>query len=134
MSRSWRQAFSLIFIFGSVACVENIHRLNEIMEVTYDDLDNYFSQYFNEDKFNFVLLLDYDGTLAPIAAHPNLTVMSDATSQALESISRNNKIFTAVISGRGVDDAKKKVNIENLIYAGNHGLEILYPNGTRYDS
>ncbi|KAL7032333.1 hypothetical protein ACKWTF_007290 [Chironomus riparius] len=96
-----------------------------------EDLDHYLENYFTEDK-PFALLLDYDGTLAPIAPNPNLTYMTDYTTEALVNISSNPNVLLAIISGRGVDDVKRKVNIPNVIYGGNHGLEILYPNGTRY--
>lgn len=41
-------------------------------------------------------------------------------------------IQLAIISGRGADNAREKVNIENITYAGNHGLEIIFPNKERY--
>lgn len=38
-------------------------------------------------------------------------------------------IFTAIISGRGLADLNTKVTVEGITKAGNHGLEILYPDG-----
>merc|ERR1712071_481081 len=35
-------------------------------------------------------------------------------------------------SGRGVANVKAMVGIDNITYAGNHGLEILHPDGTRF--
>lgn len=102
------------------------------MEPAAEDLDKYLESYIGDSK-QLVLLLDYDGTLAPIAPHPNLTHMSEATKKSLNRIADNSNIFTAIISGRGVDNAKEKVEIDKIVYAGNHGLEILYPNGTRYN-
>lgn len=102
------------------------------MEPTFDDLDTYLESFIGDHK-QLTLLLDYDGTLAPIAPHPNLTCMSEATMQSLHRIAENPNIFTAVISGRAVDDVKKKIALNGIVYAGNHGLEILYPNGTKYN-
>jgi trehalose-phosphatase len=102
------------------------------MEPTMEDFDTYLSNYVGDSE-KFVLLLDYDGTLAPIAPHPNLTCMSEATKESLNRIANNPKIFTAVISGRGVDNVKEQIGIDGLICAGNHGLEILYPSGKRYN-
>lgn len=102
------------------------------MEPSMEDFDKYLEDYISDSQ-QLTLLLDYDGTLAPIAAHPNLTCMSKATGESLNRIAENSKIFTAVISGRGVDNAKEKIGIDGIIYAGNHGLQILYPNGTRYN-
>lgn len=97
-----------------------------------DDFDRYLNSYVS-DSDQLTLLLDYDGTLAPIAAHPNLTCMSKSTDESLNRIAENPKVFTAVISGRAVDNVKEKIGINGIIYAGNHGLQILYPNGTRYN-
>lgn len=95
-----------------------------------EDLDHYLEAYFKDEK-PFALLLDYDGTLADIQPHPNMTYMTDYTKEALVNISTNPSVFLAIISGRGVDDVRKKVDIADMVFAGNHGLEILYPNGTR---
>lgn len=77
-------------------------------------------------------MLDYDGTLAPLASHPSLTVMEPESEAALKELSTQPNVFLAVISGRGVNDVKNKVSINNITYAGNHGLEILYANGTKF--
>ena len=37
-----------------------------------------------------------------------------------------------VISGRNIEDLQRKVGVDGLTYAGNHGLEILHPDGTRF--
>jgi trehalose-phosphatase len=95
-----------------------------------EDYDTYLEEYVGKSE-KLVLLLDYDGTLANIMPHPNLTYMTDYTKEALVNISTNPNVFIAVISGRAVDNVKEKVGIDNIVYAGNHGLEILYPNGTR---
>lgn len=102
------------------------------MEPTLADFDKYLENFVGDNK-NLALLLDYDGTLAPIAPHPNDTRLADDTKLALNSIAGNPRIFTAAISGRGVDNVKAKIALEGVVCAGNHGLEILYPNGTRYN-
>ena len=37
-----------------------------------------------------------------------------------------------MISGRNLEDLQRKVGVEGITYAGNHGLEILHPDGTRF--
>lgn len=37
-----------------------------------------------------------------------------------------------IISGRNIEDLQRKVGVDGLTYAGNHGLEILHPDGTRF--
>lgn len=78
------------------------------------------------------VLLDYDGTLAPIASHPSLTVMEPESETALKKLSTLPNVFLAVISGRAVNDVKNKVALDNITYAGNHGLDILYANGSNF--
>ncbi len=64
------------------------------------------------------LLLDYDGTLSPIAKHPDLAVLPPKTKEILERLAANPDIFIAVISGRNVNDVKSKVGIDGITYAG----------------
>ncbi|XP_063699262.1 uncharacterized protein LOC134829897 [Culicoides brevitarsis] len=80
-----------------------------------------------------VLLLDYDGTLAVIQPNPNNTRMTEDTKKILEEICSNKDVFVSIITGRCVKDIKEKVGIESIIYAGNHGFEITYPNGETHN-
>lgn len=109
-----------------------MHQLSLKMSPTIEDFDHYLGGFVGAGD-QIAVLLDYDGTLAPIASHPNLTQMSSETKTSLDRIAENSKIFTAVISGRGVDNVKEKIGIDGIVCAGNHGLEMLYPNGTRYN-
>lgn len=59
--------------------------------------------------------------------------MRPETQDVLKKLSQNEKIFMAIISGRAVDDVRQRVGINEIIYAGNHGLEISYPNGINHD-
>ena len=78
------------------------------------------------------LLLDYDGTLAPIAPHPDLATLSPELKNVLYKLSNHSEVYVAIISGRSVDNVKKMVGIEGITYAGNHGLEILHPDGSKF--
>ncbi|XP_037959986.1 probable trehalose-phosphate phosphatase C isoform X2 [Teleopsis dalmanni] len=88
--------------------------------------------YLNPEK-KLAILLDYDGTLAPIASNPNKTAMPIECEILLNKIASHPKVFLAVISGRGIKDVQEKVGIANITYAGNHGIEIENPDGTRQD-
>ncbi|XP_058058283.1 uncharacterized protein LOC131209273 [Anopheles bellator] len=101
-------------------------------EMSLPDYDQYLGEYIKPGD-RLALLLDYDGTLAELTSHPNLTQMSSEMRQALGNIADSGKAFVAVISGRDVDGVKAKIGLENIIYSGNHGLEVLYPNGTRHN-
>lgn len=78
------------------------------------------------------LLLDYDGTLAPIAPHPDLATLPVETKNVLQRLSNLSDVYIAIISGRGVENVKDMVGIEGITYAGNHGLEILHPDGSKF--
>jgi len=70
------------------------------------------------------MLFDFDGTLAPIASHPDLAVLSSSGKGLLTELAHQDRYILGVVSGRSLADVRNKVGIPNLIYAGNHGLEI----------
>jgi len=78
------------------------------------------------DKF-VLLFLDYDGTLTPIAETPEKAVISREAKDLLNKLSKKSHCSIAIISGRSLNDIKTIVGIKNIIYAGNHGLEIEGP-------
>jgi trehalose-phosphatase len=73
---------------------------------------------------HILLLLDYDGTLTPIAERPELADLSAGTRRLLETLAGKRSLALAIISGRALGDLKQKVGVGDIIYAGNHGLEI----------
>ena len=84
------------------------------------------------DRAILALLLDYDGTLSPIAKHPDLAVMPPETKTVLERLSNHPDVFIAIISGRSQSNVKEMVGIEGITYAGNHGMEILHRDGSSF--
>ena len=74
-----------------------------------------------------LLLLDYDGTLAPISPRPELATLPPAARQALLRLARRERYTLGLVSGRGLADLTEMVGLPGLIYAGNHGLEIQGP-------
>ncbi len=72
-----------------------------------------------------VLFLDFDGTLVPIVQRPELALLDPITRQLLHSLSRWMPVV--VISGRALRDLKARVSVPQLIYVGNHGLEMEGP-------
>ena len=41
-------------------------------------------------------------------------------------------VFVSVISGRSVANVQEMVGIKGITYAGNHGLEIIHPDGSKF--
>ena len=74
---------------------------------------------------NHVLLLsDFDGTLIPIVDRPESAVIPPETGKLLRTLAKNRRYTVGVVSGRALADLRGKVDVEGIIYAGNHGLEI----------
>ncbi len=69
------------------------------------------------------LLLDFDGTLAPIVKSPEKARLSIKTRSMLKNFCQKPGFYLAIISGRKLEDVKEKVRLPNIIYGGNHGLE-----------
>lgn len=77
--------------------------------------------------------MDFDGTLAPLVSHPSLAEMEAESEAALKNLAANPNIYLGIISGRSAEDAREKVKLETITYAGNHGLEIIFTNKSRYN-
>lgn len=75
------------------------------------------------------VFLDYDGTLTPIVAHPDLAVLADDMRAAVEALAA--RCAVAIVSGRDLDDVRGKVEIDSVYYAGSHGFDIVSPDGAR---
>ncbi|MBZ0170102.1 putative glycosyl hydrolase/MT2062 [Candidatus Methylomirabilis lanthanidiphila] len=71
-----------------------------------------------------VLLLDYDGTLTEIAPTPDQATLPASTRSVLRELSHHPRITVAVISGRPLDELRRLIRVRDLIYIGNHGLEM----------
>lgn len=78
------------------------------------------------DKF-ILILLDFDGTLSPIRETPAKANVPKETKELLRRLSESPFCELAVISGRPVNDLKEKLDLSQVIYSGNHGLELEGP-------
>jgi len=76
-----------------------------------------------QDPPRAALLLDVDGTLAPIAPRPHEAVVPEATRRELERLARRYGLV-ACISGRTGEDAARVVGAAGVRYVGEHGLEL----------
>lgn len=68
--------------------------------------------------------LDFDGTLAPIVPVPDEAALPDATRPLLHALAGRSDTRVAIVSGRGLDDLRTRIDAPGLFFAGNHGLEI----------
>jgi trehalose 6-phosphate phosphatase len=69
------------------------------------------------------LLLDVDGTLAPIAARPELAVVPPETRAELERLA-GRYALVACVSGRTAEDTARVVGASGVRYVGEHGVEL----------
>lgn len=72
-----------------------------------------------------VVFLDYDGTLSNIAPNPEEAFMTNKMRVALLEVARC--FPTAIISGRCRNKVYDFVRLDNVYYAGSHGLDIAAP-------
>lgn len=71
------------------------------------------------------VFLDYDGTLSPIVNDPDRAFMSDEMRAAVREVAKH--FPTAIISGRSREKVKDFVELNNVYYAGSHGMDIMAP-------
>jgi trehalose 6-phosphate phosphatase len=82
------------------------------------------------DPSGAAVLLDIDGTLAPIVRHAADAHVPEATRTLLIEIA-NRYALVGCVSGRRATTARQIVAIGTIAYVGNHGGELLRPRATR---
>ena len=78
---------------------------------------------FAEDPGRAALFLDVDGVLAPIVPRPEDARVPEDTRAELRRLNERYALV-ACISGRASAEAQRIVGIPELVYVGNHGLEL----------
>ena len=74
-----------------------------------------------------IFLLDFDGTLAPLASAPCRTRLPERIRVLLRRLRARPRVTVAVLSGRPLSYVRSSVGLPSLYYGGNHGLEISGP-------
>jgi len=78
------------------------------------------------------LFLDYDGTLTPIVSQPDNAVLSAEMRQLIAQLAQLCPV--GIISGRERLDVQQLVNLDNIIYAGSHGFDVVGPDNLHLTS
>ncbi len=68
------------------------------------------------------VFLDYDGTLTPIVERPEQAELGDAMRRQIRRLAQ--LCAVAVVSGRDLDDVRRRAGIDGIVYAGSHGFDI----------
>jgi trehalose 6-phosphate phosphatase len=76
-----------------------------------------------------LVMLDVDGTLAPIAPTPDAAAVPDDTKRIVAALARCRGVHVALVSGRGAADARRLVGVGHVWVIGNHGIELVSPSG-----
>ena len=71
------------------------------------------------------VFLDYDGTLTPIVERPEDAHLPPEMREALERVSAVCPV--AVVSGRDVSFIVEEVGLDDILYLGSHGFDIVTP-------
>jgi trehalose 6-phosphate phosphatase len=77
----------------------------------------------SSDPGRAAILLDVDGTLAPIVDRPEQARVPDETRTLLRELA-GRYALVACISGRASEEARRIVGVEEVSYVGTHGLEL----------
>jgi len=77
-----------------------------------------------EEPGRAAVLLDVDGVLAPIVPVPSEAAVPPETRDELLRLHRRYALV-ACISGRSGADARRVVGLDELVYVGEHGLELV---------
>ncbi len=73
---------------------------------------------------SLVLFLDFDGTLVPLRSFPDEVELDPAVRSTLASLATRPDTMVAIVSGREMWDLRRRVGIPDIVYAGEHGMEI----------
>lgn len=82
---------------------------------------------------DLALLLDLDGTLAPIVPDPDGVVIPDPIRRSLTALASRVGLM-GFISGRSITDLRRIVAMDGVVYSGNHGTEIVDAGGEPLDT
>jgi trehalose-phosphatase len=93
-----------------------------------DALTNALRERFGRERA--AIFLDVDGTLAPIAPTPGEATVPAPTRERVAELASTDGTTVALVSGRAAADAGRLVGIDGLWVVGNHGMELLAPDGT----
>jgi trehalose-phosphatase len=76
-----------------------------------------------------VLMLDIDGTLAPLAPRPEDAVVPEPTRHIVRTLASKSDVHVALVTGRAAADGRRLVGLDGVWVIGNHGIETTSPDG-----
>ena len=79
---------------------------------------------------NIDLYLDYDGTLAPFAATPDVVLPDDRVIGLISQLAASPNVRVSIVSGRRLGHIRKLLPVNGVLLAGTYGAEMQLPNGS----
>jgi trehalose 6-phosphate synthase/phosphatase len=113
--------------FQSVDEVKDFQKKMKVNLINEEILNKMKNKYLKSKKRLF--LIDYDGTLTPIAKTPEMATLNKSTRNTLEAISSDRKNKFVIISGRDKDFMEAQFKDVNVILIAEHGYFVKYPGG-----
>jgi trehalose 6-phosphate phosphatase len=76
-----------------------------------------------------ILMLDIDGTLAPLQPRPEESFVPEPTRAAVLALAARPNVHVALVTGRAAIDGRRLAAIHGAWVIGNHGIEAISPSG-----
>jgi trehalose 6-phosphate synthase/phosphatase len=111
--------------FNQVADVKKEQKYMQAKYLDYSVLKSIRIKYDNSK--NRIFLIDYDGTLTPIARIPEMAVLQEKTKSVLRNIVKEEHNKVVIISGRNREFIDKQFKDLDAILVAEHGYFIKYP-------
>ena len=74
-----------------------------------------------------LVCLDFDGTLTPIVARPEMAELAQPVRHVVRELA--GLCPTAIVSGRDRRDVERRVDVPEAFYVGSHGFDVAGPDG-----
>ncbi|MCM2349293.1 MAG: trehalose-phosphatase [Bacteriovoracaceae bacterium] len=118
---------------GADQVVSSLWEINEAKDfLDLPDAKTCFEAIFPHDnKENYFLFLDFDGTLSPIVLDPNKARPLEGISELIHTCSQY--LPVCIITGRDTGVIKKMLSLPQVYYAACHGFEISGQDGYHYE-
>src|ERR1700722_7606888 len=99
------------------------------MKVLNNDIN--INKFFEKVSSGSLLMLDYDGTLAPLVKGRMKAYSYSGVKDGLAALMGLTKNRTVIVSGRSLSDLETLLDMPGLELWGSHGLERKIPNGKK---
>jgi trehalose 6-phosphate phosphatase len=83
-------------------------------------------------KRSLFAIFDRDGTLVPFNPNPDKAIFSALVKNLLKDLAACPRVIVAMLSARDLGQLRRDFDKQDLIQAGNYGMEISFPDGQNF--